>query len=202
LLRIIIDYNYWYRGCYELTIEITCCKYPAPSQLITIWNENKKALVSYLLQANTGIRGIIQFANNQPAVNVSVQFDAREPIFKTNSNGEYYRLLLPGTYVMKILIHCNQVYATNVFIPQNTLLKVLNITLNQQAYDSYLQNGNIIDQNAIFCTLSRQPVKCSNDSLDLTTGINNTSSVLNLTKPLMNLIFALVIISLIRQINE
>ena len=159
------------------------------------------------MQANTGIKGIIQFFNNQPAVNVSVQFDRREPIFKTNSNGEYFRLLLPGRYLMKILINCNQVFATNVTISNDTLLTVLNITLNQQVYTSYIQNVNNIDKNALFCTLSRQPVKCSNDTFDLTTALmiplyNYTYNNFNLIKSSLRTIIALILTYLIIQSSE
>ena len=48
------DINYWGFGCSELTIELTCCKYPNSKNLPNIWNDNKKALIEYLKLANTG----------------------------------------------------------------------------------------------------------------------------------------------------
>lgn len=42
------DYNYWKYGCYEITLEISCCKFPLPSQLQENWNENRMALINYL----------------------------------------------------------------------------------------------------------------------------------------------------------
>ena len=42
------DYNYLHSNCFEITIELSCCKYPSPDHLITEWNNNKESLLSYL----------------------------------------------------------------------------------------------------------------------------------------------------------
>lgn len=34
------DYNYAWHGCLEITLEMSCCKYPPASFLETHWNEN------------------------------------------------------------------------------------------------------------------------------------------------------------------
>lgn len=34
------DYNYAWHGCMEITLEMSCCKYPPASFLETHWNEN------------------------------------------------------------------------------------------------------------------------------------------------------------------
>ncbi|RZB41385.1 carboxypeptidase D-like, partial [Asbolus verrucosus] len=36
------DYNYAMRGCMELTLEISCCKYPDAKNLAKFWEQNKK----------------------------------------------------------------------------------------------------------------------------------------------------------------
>ena len=35
------DFNYLYGDCFEITIEITCCKYPYAKELESEWNRNK-----------------------------------------------------------------------------------------------------------------------------------------------------------------
>lgn len=35
------DYNYAMHGCMEVTLEVSCCKYPAAAQLKNIWEENR-----------------------------------------------------------------------------------------------------------------------------------------------------------------
>ena len=160
------DYNYWMHGCYELTIEVSCCKYPNPDKLPILWSDNKNSLISYLKLANTGIRGIITFFNNQPAANLSIQINSIEPIFKTSSTGEYYRILLPGNYKLKVLANCNvPIYTASFSVGQDNLLTVLNVTLSQEHYNNYMQQVNGSNNNALFCTKSRQPAKCGFDCL-------------------------------------
>lgn len=42
------DYNYAWHGCMEITLEMSCCKYPPASFLESHWNDNLKvtAIVS------------------------------------------------------------------------------------------------------------------------------------------------------------
>ena len=35
------DFNYLHGDCYEITIELTCCKYPREETLESEWNRNK-----------------------------------------------------------------------------------------------------------------------------------------------------------------
>lgn len=35
------DFNYVAHGCMELTLEISCCKYPTSNQLQNLWEANK-----------------------------------------------------------------------------------------------------------------------------------------------------------------
>ena len=45
------DFNYLYGDCFEITIELTCCKYPMASELENEWNRNKNALIAFIQQA-------------------------------------------------------------------------------------------------------------------------------------------------------
>lgn len=38
------DYHYLAHGTKEITLEISCCKYPNSSELINLWNENNMVL--------------------------------------------------------------------------------------------------------------------------------------------------------------
>ena len=48
------DYNYVRGSCYELTMEISCCKYPPVAELPDFWEANRPALINYLLQVHIG----------------------------------------------------------------------------------------------------------------------------------------------------
>lgn len=48
------DYNYIYSQCFEITIEVSCCKYPNASTLENYWNDNKVSLIEYMKKVHMG----------------------------------------------------------------------------------------------------------------------------------------------------
>jgi hypothetical protein len=48
------DYNYIKHGCFEITLEISCCKYPMPGNLTRFWALNRDAMISLLKAAHAG----------------------------------------------------------------------------------------------------------------------------------------------------
>ncbi|KAJ8917801.1 hypothetical protein NQ315_010707 [Exocentrus adspersus] len=98
------DYNYAKHGCMELTLEISCCKYPKANKLETLWLENKKALLKFSLEANKGIAGqIIDKLTKKPVGNAKLSIVGRNITFHSfKVTGEFWRLLLPGSYKLNI----------------------------------------------------------------------------------------------------
>lgn len=48
------DYNYVWAQCLELTLEISCCKFPPEAELPGLWEANKPALLAYIQQVHLG----------------------------------------------------------------------------------------------------------------------------------------------------
>jgi hypothetical protein len=48
------DYGYLNYGTIELTMEISCCKYPFANTLASYWHFNRPAMIELLLQAQRG----------------------------------------------------------------------------------------------------------------------------------------------------
>ena len=173
------DYNYWSAGCAELTIEISCCKYPAATDLYQIWLQNKNALLVYLKLANRGVRGLVSYSNGQPAANLTVKIDSREPYFKTNANGEYYRILNPGTYTLTLMFNCDPIYSTQLTIG-NTGLLVFNITLStdlltQSDYYNLNKAPLFCKQTILKCsTYNMQAINLNRLNATATTTTTNT----------------------------
>lgn len=44
------DYNYLHSNCFEITVELSCCKYPPPSALAQEWRNNKESLLAFMEQ--------------------------------------------------------------------------------------------------------------------------------------------------------
>ena len=41
------DYNYVFHGCMEMTIEMSCCKYPEAKELPGFWDDHKAVRKKY-----------------------------------------------------------------------------------------------------------------------------------------------------------
>ncbi|KAL2736992.1 carboxypeptidase D [Vespula squamosa] len=92
------DYNYARSNAFEITFELSCCKYPPASSMPGHWQLNKESLIKYLEQAHIGIKGLVRDTEGQPVEDASIVVQGIDHNVTTTSRGEYWRLLLPGTY--------------------------------------------------------------------------------------------------------
>lgn len=98
------DFNYAFSNCFELTIELSCCKYPEAKTLPLEWQRNKQSLIQLLKLAHIGVKGIVKDVNGYPIHDASIVVSGLEekPI-RTTRRGEYWRLLTPGIYNIQAL---------------------------------------------------------------------------------------------------
>ena len=66
--------------------------------------KTKTEIVSnYLICIIPGVKGLILDTNNNPVVDASLTIVGREfAKFRSNSDGAYFRLLMPGTYQIEV----------------------------------------------------------------------------------------------------
>ncbi|XP_075220483.1 carboxypeptidase D-like isoform X2 [Lycorma delicatula] len=96
------DFNYVQHGCMEITLEISCCRYPLAKDLKQIWEENRKPLLTFISQAHRGVKGIVRTRDGQPVPHASIKVIGRNMSFNTSINGEFWRVLLPGNYLLQV----------------------------------------------------------------------------------------------------
>lgn len=107
------DFNYVFSNCFEITLELSCCKYPLASQLKKEWENNRDALVNYLAQVHIGIKGFItDFSDSSklskdgiygtPIKNAVVNVEGISHEVTSSLYGDYWRLLVPGRYNIKV----------------------------------------------------------------------------------------------------
>lgn len=53
------DYNYVYSNCFEVTLELSCCKYPDALLLVKEWELNKESLLSFIEAVHWGVKGML-----------------------------------------------------------------------------------------------------------------------------------------------
>jgi len=96
------DYNYIWHGVMEITLELSCCKYPAASDLQGFWEDNRKAMLKFLGEAHRGVKGFVKNDNFEPIEGASMKIRGRDVGFQTTKEGEFWRILMPGIYIMEV----------------------------------------------------------------------------------------------------
>lgn len=100
------DYNYLVSNDMEITLEISCCKYPKKYYLNRFWDENKASLFKYLSEVHRGIKGLVTDGRGRPVPRAAIVVlnpngAPRNKNVLTSAQGEYWRILLPGQYKVR-----------------------------------------------------------------------------------------------------
>jgi len=95
------DFNYLFSNCFEITLELSCCKMVQEAELNKKWANNRNSMVKYLLKAHQGIKGHVKDTNGNVLSSAEILIENNDKVIKTTERGEFWRLLLPGTYVVK-----------------------------------------------------------------------------------------------------
>ncbi|KAB0791260.1 hypothetical protein PPYR_03060 [Photinus pyralis] len=92
------DFNYVHSNCFEVTFELSCCKYPPASHLPNEWQLNKESMLSFIEATHWGVKGLVTNENGEPVLDADVVVEGIPHNVTTSNKGEYWRLLLPGVY--------------------------------------------------------------------------------------------------------
>lgn len=94
------DFNYVHSNCFEVTFELSCCKYPPANQLPREWNNNKESLLRFMEASHWGVKGLVTTPEGRPVLDADVVVEGLGHNVTTSNRGEYWRLLVPGRYRM------------------------------------------------------------------------------------------------------
>lgn len=94
------DWCYIYLGCHAVTIELHKGEEILPaSEIPALWADNAEAMLSLVEAVHGGVRGIVRDQGSDDPLWAEVFVEGnRQPVFTDPDVGDYYRLLLPGTY--------------------------------------------------------------------------------------------------------
>jgi carboxypeptidase D len=127
------DFNYLHSNCFEITLELTCCKYPKAETLKSEWENNRESLLKYLEQVHIGVKGFVNDAASGLALrNAIITVDGLNHDVKTSHFGDYWRLLLPGAYNVSAKVNGYDVESKLVEVT-NGMATHLNFTLKRNA---------------------------------------------------------------------
>ncbi|TSN39321.1 Carboxypeptidase D [Bagarius yarrelli] len=93
------DWNYLNTNCFEVTIELGCVKYPPAKELPRYWEQNRRSLLQFIHQVHRGVKGIVTDSKDGTGIpNATITVEGINHPITTNRAGDYWRLLVPGTY--------------------------------------------------------------------------------------------------------
>lgn len=112
------DYNYFQSNCFEITVEQGCWKFPLAEKLESIWNANKPALISYMEQVHSGVAGFVKDSAGKGLSGAVIEVDGRDHPISSVKDGDYWRLLVPGTYSIVVTSEGYQNASAEVTVPE------------------------------------------------------------------------------------
>lgn len=95
------DFNYVHSNCFEVTFELSCCKFPWAKTLPSEWNKNKEPMLSFMEATHWGVKGVVTDEHGEPILDADIIVDQINHNVTTSNKGEYWRLLVPGTYTLR-----------------------------------------------------------------------------------------------------
>ncbi|XP_069936705.1 carboxypeptidase D isoform X3 [Cherax quadricarinatus] len=122
------DWNYLNSNCFEITLEISCQKYPPAEDLRTYWMENKNSLLAFMEQVHTGVKGFIFDKSGNPISNASISVAGIDHDVVSAADGDYWRLLVPGEYLVTAHADGYEASSVKVDVPHLWAVQV-NFTL-------------------------------------------------------------------------
>jgi len=136
------DWNYIWEGDFDITVEQNEVKWPNSNQLVGLWEDHREPMLAYLEEVHDGVRGIITDADSgyPLSANISIQ-GIDHDILPDPENGDYYRLLIPGTYTITAQTFGYLAQSAVVTVPLNGYVEQ-NFALN---VDPWLAEADIED---------------------------------------------------------
>ncbi|XP_066535504.1 carboxypeptidase Z isoform X2 [Hoplias malabaricus] len=120
------DFNYLHSNCLELTVELGCDKFPSEGELYPEWLRNKEALLSFMESVHRGIKGIVKDKNGNAIKGAIISVKGIRRDITTAEDGDYWRLLNPGIYVISATAKGYSKVTKRIRLPRN-MQKVGNV---------------------------------------------------------------------------
>ena len=160
------DYNYIWGSSMEITLELSCCKYPSRQELPRYWRENKNALLLYLGEVHRGVKGVLLDVNGNVVSKAILKIRGRDINFKSSKRGEFWRILMPGVYTIDVSADGYQNQSQQFKVEDNRIT-ILNIQLLPNGFVSNTSILNTTLTNiSIDKTLGLSPINQNNRSID------------------------------------
>ena len=95
------DFSYLFTNSLEISVGVSCCKYPVRFALFREWRNNKDSLLAFIEEVHRGVKGVVFLPDNTPISGADIRVwnpdgKLRGKNSTTSENGEYWKVLLPS----------------------------------------------------------------------------------------------------------
>ena len=125
------DFHYLISNCFDITVELTCCKYPYASSLQKEWDNNRLSLLKYIEEVNRGVKGRITNKDGSGISKAKIAVTGINHKVKSTTSGDYWRLLLPGKYIITVSADSYQTSVKQNIIVTANLPTILDFVLEK-----------------------------------------------------------------------
>ncbi|XP_021093800.1 carboxypeptidase D isoform X2 [Heterocephalus glaber] len=130
------DWNYLQTNCFEVTIELGCVKYPFEKDLPKFWEQNRRSLIQFMKQVHQGVKGfVLDATDGRGILNATISVAEINHPVTTYKAGDYWRLLVPGTYKITASARGYNPVTKNVTVKSEGAIQV-NFTLVRSSTDA------------------------------------------------------------------
>lgn len=140
------DWNYVYADVFELTLELSCTKYPIEKELQSYWEDNREALLQYIEEVHRGVYGYVKSSIGHPVENAAITVNNNTHVSYSRKNGEFWKLLLPGKYNITIEADGFERHSEEIVIPEQEKVIRFDVTLMHDDPQHWL-----VFYTALFC---------------------------------------------------
>ena len=92
------DWNYLHSNCFEILIEMACCKFPRGTELQGLFEEHYYSLFAFATQVHMGAKGFVVDEKKKPLIGAKITVEGIRHSIVSGFFGDFYRLLTPGKY--------------------------------------------------------------------------------------------------------
>lgn len=118
------DWNYWNSNTLEITVELSCLKYPYLRDLPKYWNDNKVSLLTFMNEVHKGVKGFVLDEQGRALGDAKIHVSNISHTVFSSKDGDYWRLLVPGKYSITVSKEGFRPLTKIIEVPTDTALEV------------------------------------------------------------------------------